>query len=159
MILDSLDGFDFDGLPRGVREAVDFLRGWDPGTPDGRHPVRGEEVFALVDTYDTGPSTERRFESHRAHLDVQYVAAGEERILHAPVRLLVPAGEYDPERDVVFYEEPKAASSLLLRAGDLAVLRPGDGHKPGCMAGGRHRVRKVVVKVKLRPGTIPRPAP
>lgn len=149
MILDSLDGFDDVGLPRGVREALGFLRGFDPATPDGRYPVWGDDVFALVERYETGPSTEKRFESHRAHLDVQFVAEGEERILHAPVRLLTAAEAYDPDRDVVFYEEPKVASSLLLRAGDFAVLLPRDGHKPGCMAGGRHRVRKVVVKVRL----------
>jgi YhcH/YjgK/YiaL family protein len=149
MILDSLAGFDDTSLPEGVRDAMRFLRGFDPATPDGRYPVRGEEVFALVQTYETGPATEKRFESHRAHLDVQYVAEGEERILHAPVRLLTVAEEYDPERDVAFYEEPGYASSLLVRPGDFAVLLPGDGHKPGCMAGGRHRVKKVVVKVRV----------
>ena len=111
--------------------------------------MRGDEVFALVQTYETGPATEKRFESHRAHLDVQYVAEGEERILHAPTRLLEVAEPYDADRDLIFYAEPKAASSLLVRAGDFAVLLPGDGHKPGCMAGGRHRVKKVVVKVRV----------
>ncbi|HEX8274558.1 MAG TPA: YhcH/YjgK/YiaL family protein [Longimicrobiaceae bacterium] len=149
MILDSLAGFDDAGLPDGVRAALDYLRGFDPATPDGRYPVRGEEVFALVQTYETGPATEKRFESHRAHLDVQYVAEGEERILHAPTRLLEVADPYDPATDLAFYADPRACSSLLLRAGDLAVLLPGDGHKPGCMAGGRHRVRKVVVKVRI----------
>jgi YhcH/YjgK/YiaL family protein len=149
MILDSLAGFDDTGLPDGVREAMRWLRAFDPATGDGRYPVRGDEVFALVQTYETGPATEKRFESHRAHLDVQYVAEGEERILHAPVRLLAAAGAYDPERDVAFYEEPRYASSILMRPGDFAVLLPGDGHKPGCMAGGRHRVKKVVVKVRV----------
>jgi biofilm protein TabA len=149
MILDSLAGFDDTGLPEGVREAMRWLRAFDPTTEDGRCPVRGEEVFALVQTYETGPATEKRFESHRAHLDVQYVAEGEERILHAPVRLLAVAEAYDAERDVAFYEDPKYASSILMRPGDFAVLLPGDGHKPGCMAGGRHRVRKVVVKVRV----------
>jgi YhcH/YjgK/YiaL family protein len=36
-----------------------------------------------------------------------------------------------------------------MRPGDLAIFHPGDAHKPGCMAGGRHTVRKVVVKVRL----------
>lgn len=149
MILDSLHGFDDTGLPDGVREAMRWLRGFDPAMEDGRYPVRGDEVFALVQTYETGPATEKRFESHRAHLDVQYVAEGEERILHAPVRLLAVAEAYDPDRDVAFYEEPGYASSILMRPGDFAVLLRGDGHKPGCMAGGRHRVKKVVVKVRV----------
>ena len=128
---------------------MQWLRGFDPATADGRYPVRGEEVFALVQAYETGPATEKRFESHRAHLDVQYVAEGEERILHAPIRLLEVAEAYDREQDLAFYAEPREASSVLVRPGDFAVLLPGDGHKPGCMAGGRHGVKKVVVKVKV----------
>ncbi len=34
-------------------------------------------------------------------------------------------------------------------AGDAAVFFPEDAHKPGCMAGARHDVRKVVVKIRL----------
>ena len=150
MILASLDTADAHGpLAPGIELALRWLRAFDPATPDGRYPVDGEEVFALVQAYDTGPSTEKRFESHRAHLDVQYVAEGPERILHAPARILAAATEYDADADVLFYEEPKQATSLLLLPGDFAVFGPGDAHKPGCMAGGRHRVKKVVVKVRV----------
>ena len=55
----------------------------------------------------------------------------------------------DEEKDIVFYAEPKVSSSLLVREGDLAFFHPGDAHKPGCMAGGRDSVKKVVVKVRL----------
>lgn len=152
MILDALPPPDFPAeAAQRMEMALDYLRGFDPTTPDGRHPLLGDEVFALVQRYETGPATAKRFESHRRHLDVQWLAEGEERILHAPVAHLVPAGEYDPEGDVLYYEEPGQSSSLLLRPGDVAVFHPGDGHKPGCMAGGRHRVRKVVVKIRIAP--------
>lgn len=149
MILDTLDGCDDTILSPGIRAGLRWLRELDPALPDGRYSIDGEEVFALVSSYDTGPSTEKRFESHRAHLDVQYVAGGSERVLHAPTRFLTPAEPYDEALDLVFYEEPPFASSLLLRPGDFAVFHPGDAHKPGCMAGGRHRVKKVVVKVRV----------
>ncbi|HEX2092902.1 MAG TPA: YhcH/YjgK/YiaL family protein [Longimicrobiaceae bacterium] len=150
MILDSLDSLDArDAFAPGIQDAVDYLRGLDPSIADGRHPIRGDDLFALVQTYETGPSTEKRFESHRRYLDVQFLIEGSERILHVPVQLLTPATGYDEDTDLLFYQEPRYSSSLLLRPGDFAVFHPGDAHKPGCMAGGRHRVRKVVVKVRI----------
>ena len=150
MIVTTLAGADaYAALAPGIAEGLAWLRAFAPSIPDGRHPIRGTDVFALVSSYDTGPATEKRFESHRVYLDVQYVAAGSERILHAPTDALVVETPYDAPNDIVFYAEPKASSSILMRAGDVAVFHPSDGHKPGCMAGGRDAVRKVVVKVRL----------
>jgi YhcH/YjgK/YiaL family protein len=135
----------------GPRFAAGFawLRAFDPALPDGRHPVDGDDVFALVATYETGPSTEKRFEAHRRHADIQFVAAGAERMLYLPVAGMTVETPHDDEADVAFFAEPPYASSLLVEAGGCAVFFPADAHKPGCMAGGRHAVRKVVVKVRL----------
>jgi biofilm protein TabA len=152
MILTTLAEADaYARLAPGIAAGLAWLRAFDPARPDGRHPVDGDRVFALVSSYHTGPATERRFESHRRHLDLQYVSSGAERILHAPAAELAVETPYREEDDIVFYAEPKASSSLLLRAGALAVFHPGDAHKPGCMAGGRDAVRKVVVKVRIAP--------
>jgi YhcH/YjgK/YiaL family protein len=150
MILAPLSDADrYRALHPGVGAALDWLRGFDPATEDGRYDVDGDAVFALVSSYATGPSTEKRFEAHRAYLDVQLVAAGEERILHAPADGLAVEVPYEEETDVLFFAEPGVSSSLLLRTGDLALFWPADAHKPGCMAGGRAQVKKVVVKVRL----------
>jgi len=139
----------YEVLGERVAAGLRWLRAMDHGIPDGRHAIDGDDVFALVSTYDTGPSTEKRFETHVRHVDLQYVAAGHERILHAPADALAVETPYDEAADVAFYAEPPFASSLLMRPGDLAVFHPHDAHKPGCMAGGRHTVRKVVVKVRI----------
>jgi len=150
MILTTLAEADaLSALEPGIGTGLRWLRAFDPAVPDGRHEIDGDDVFALVSTYDTGPATEKRFETHRLYLDLQYVAAGTERILHAPAHGLTVEVPYDEAKDIAFYADPKASSSLLLRAGDLAVFHPADAHKPGCMAGGRDEVRKVVVKVRL----------
>ncbi len=70
----------------GMDAAAEWLRAFDPALPDGRHPVDGERVFALVSSYATGPSTEKRFEAHRRHADVQWIASGAERILSSRPR-------------------------------------------------------------------------
>jgi len=150
MILTTLAAADaYAALVPGIAQGLAWLRAFDPSIADGRHDIDGSRVFALVSSYDTGPATEKRFESHRAYLDVQYVASGSERILHAPTDSLTVETPYDASNDIMFYAEPKASSSLLLRTGDIAIFHPPDGHKPGCMAGGRDAVRKVVVKVRL----------
>ncbi len=133
----------------GTAEALAWLRAWNPDLPDGRHPVDGDRVFALVSSYATGPSTEKRFEAHRLHADVQWVASGAERILYVPAHGLAVAEPYREDTDILFFEEPKVSTSLLLNPGDAAVFFPEDAHKPGCMAGARHDVRKVVVKIRL----------
>jgi biofilm protein TabA len=150
MILDSLDSFaQYAPLGERFAEGLRWLHAFDPATPDGRVELDGDHLFALVQSYHTGPGAERRFESHRRHADIQFVAVGRERILHAYAADLAIEQEYDPETDLAFHAEPGASSSLLLNAGDFAILWPGDAHKPGCMAGGRDAVRKVVVKVRL----------
>ena len=133
----------------GIGAALDWLNAWDPATPDGRHPIDGDRVFALVSSYDTGPSTEKRFETHLRHADVQFVAAGAERILFAPAAGLAVSEEYVEETDLTFYADPPVSTSLLVESGGVAIFFPEDAHKPGCMAGARHSVRKVVVKIRL----------
>ena len=150
MILTTLAEADaMAALHPRMAAGVAWLRAFDPALPDGRHAIDGDGVYALISSYDTGPATEKRFETHRVYVDLQYVASGAERILYASAGDLTIETAYDAEKDIAFYAEPKASSSLLLRAGDLAVFYPADAHKPGCMAGGRDAVRKVVVKVRL----------
>lgn len=139
----------YDAMGPGFAAGFAWLRAFDPALPDGRHAIDGDDVFALVASYETGPATEKRFEAHRRHADIQFVAAGAERILYLPVRAMAVETPHDDEADVAWLAEPPYASSVLMQAGDCAVFLPADAHKPGCMAGGRHAVRKVVVKVAL----------
>jgi biofilm protein TabA len=150
VILDRLEAAAlYGGLAPGLDAAFAYLRRFDPTTPPGRHEVEGERVFAIVSRYETAPATTKRFEAHRAHLDVQYVASGAERILYAPRTGLSVSSPYAAEDDVEFLDDPPASTSLLLAEGAFAVFGPDDAHKPGCMAGRRHEVLKVVVKVRI----------
>ncbi|HEU4455182.1 MAG TPA: YhcH/YjgK/YiaL family protein [Longimicrobium sp.] len=152
MILTTLEEADrYAVLAPGIDTGLAWLRAFDPATPDGRHPIDGDDVFVLVQSYDTVPGTEKRFEAHRRHIDLQLVHSGTERILIAPTPELRVETEYVEEDDIVFFTDPKVSSSILMRTGDLAILHPRDAHKPGCMAGGRDPVRKLVVKVRIQP--------
>jgi biofilm protein TabA len=150
VILTSLaESAPYEVLGERIAAGLRWLRSMDASIADGRHAIDGDDVFALVATYETAPGTEKRFETHVRHVDLQYVADGHERILHAPATALTVETPYDDAADITFYAEPPFASSLLMRPGDLAIFFPQDAHKPGCMAGGRHTVKKVVVKVRI----------
>ena len=150
MILDSLTrAAAYRALGPRIAAGLDYLAKFDPETPVGRQLIDGEDLFAMVQRYDTAPGTEKRFESHLRYIDIQYIVSGRERMLHAPADSLVVDTPYNDEKDVAFYYDPDQSSSFLVLPGNFAIFFPADGHKPGCMAGGRDAVAKVVVKVRV----------
>lgn len=150
MIFDSLDQSErYVSIHPLFKPAFQYLREFDPKTPDGRHEVMGERLFSLPQSYDTFPASERKFEAHERYIDIQYILSGEEVIEHVHVGLLSPDGGFDSVRDVGFYLDPEKSTPVVLRAGDFAIFFPHDAHKPCVSAGKVSSVRKVVMKVAL----------
>lgn len=101
---------------------------------EGRLSLDGDNLYQIVQRYETKDPASVRFESHRRYIDVQCVLSGEERAFIAQASELEPTGDYDGSLDIRFYSgEP--AGSVLLRAGMFAVFYPQDAHKPSCHAG------------------------
>ena len=94
------------------------------------------------------PPAEKKWEAHRNYLDIQYVAEGREVMGWAPVGRLTPAGPYNPEKDVINFQEAEA-SPVQVEKGGFALFYPEDGHQPGCQLGAAAKIRKIVVKVKV----------
>ncbi|CAN5732341.1 YhcH/YjgK/YiaL family protein [soil metagenome] len=150
MILDSIANLRlYEALSDRLAAGLHWLKSFRADAPDGRVEIDGDDLFAMVQSYVTSPGAEKRFESHRRYADIQYVASGRERILHTSTEGLEVESPYDEENDITFFRDPNVSSSLLVSAGDFMILWPGDAHKPGCMAGGREEVKKVVIKVRL----------
>ena len=133
----------YDYLSDKFKKAFTFLRETDLASlPTGRAEIDGDEVYASVQSYTTMTVEE--------YFDVQYVVEGEECFGYEPVKNLTPSMDYDAERDLIFYNEPDDAGSVILKAGDFAIVPPEDGHAPRRMTkNGPCPVRKIVVKVKL----------
>ncbi|MGH7994880.1 MAG: YhcH/YjgK/YiaL family protein [Opitutaceae bacterium] len=150
MILDLLGQAErYRSLHPRLGRGLDWLVKLPAGAELGRHPIDGDDLYALVQAYDTGPAAEKRFESHRRNIDIQYVASGAETIFVAQAGAMKPVVAYDAENDILFYEDPPASTSLRCGAGSFAILFPEDAHKPGCLAGDGSPVRKIVVKVRI----------
>lgn len=128
---------------------LDWLSRMDPGLPDGHQVIAGDDVYALVQSYETLPSAEKKFEAHRIYADIQYVVAGLETIEYAPLSGLRPVTDYDTAKDFQLYADPAASTPLRLGTGSFAIFYPADAHRPGCIHGGRCHMKKVVIKVRV----------
>jgi len=106
-------------------------------------------AFAIEAAYLSKPRPEGFFETHRKYIDVQVVVAGAELMEVEDVGRLTVAEAYNPDRDFTKYADTAAASRLKVRAGDVAVFFPADGHMPSLQLGGGGLVRKTVVKVPV----------
>ena len=150
MIHDTLENAAlYEGMHPAFPRAFAWLRAFDPALPEGSHEIDGPELVAIVQRYDTAPAAEKKWETHRVHGDIQFVASGTERIGHAPRRGMTVSRPYDPEKDAEFYTPPASPSMLEAKGGSFAVFFPGDAHQPGVMEGSPSPVLKVVIKFRL----------
>jgi biofilm protein TabA len=152
MIADTISrlGSYFEGEHIALVER--FLTSLTPDMPDGRVDISGDDIFAMVSTYETRRAEDSRFEAHRKYKDIQLMLAGEEEIGWAPLEGLDVAEPYDEERDVAFFYQPAGGfSRISMRPGMCAVFFPEDAHMPQLMSGGEAAtVRKVVIKVSCK---------
>ena len=135
------------GLAARLQAAFDYLQQTDlENTAPGKVEIDGDRVFALVQEYQSKPSSQGFWESHRKYLDVQYVVSGVEQMGYANLSQLT-LGEYDAEKDALIHQG--SGSFVLLPAGMFAIMMPDDGHMPGIAVENPHPVKKVVVKVAV----------
>lgn len=150
MIVDSLArSGNYQSLLPGLSEAFRWLSTDAGATASGRYRV-AEGVTAIVDCYSTAPATEKKWETHRSHVDLQVVLSGSELVGWSPASELLTRIPYNPEKDAEFFEPPLGeATRFRLSPGLFAIFFPGDGHQPGVMEEQSAEVRKVVFKLRI----------
>ncbi len=110
----------------------------------------GGGLFALEQAYMTKSRAEGKIESHRKHIDIQVIIAGEEFMETVDVARLAVSVPYSEEKDVMFYSDFKATTVVRLAgAGATAIYYPVDAHIGSIALGAPALVRKVVVKVPV----------
>lgn len=123
------------------------IRAIAPGTSERVELAGG--AFAIEQVYQAKPRPEGFFESHRQYIDVQAIVAGEEAMEVEDIARLAATMDYDADRDLLKYADTPRASRLALRAGDVALFFPADGHMPSLQLHGPQLVHKTVVKVPV----------
>jgi biofilm protein TabA len=124
------------------------ILGIAPGQKTDRVQLGGG-TFAMEQVYHTKARPDAFFESHRKYIDVQVIIGGEEAIEVEDIARLTPTMEFNEERDLIKYADTTDASRLVMRAGDVALFFPADGHMPSLQLKGSQLVHKTVVKVPV----------
>ena len=151
MILDQLDSaLIYTGLGERISIGLALLNE-DPvrNAAPGKYEVDGENLFYIVDEYETKPLQEGRLEIHRKYLDIQYIVSGEECIGVAPLEGLTEETRYDGQTDLAFYEYEPSMSKLHLKQGMFTIFWPNEPHMPGRSINTTKTVKKIVVKIRL----------
>lgn len=149
MIFSTIHSEKYKHYPAAIRKAVEYLKDrYFAAMEPGVYEIQGKDMYAQVFDAETGPLTERRPESHRQYLDVQFLVTGEEALGFTPWQAGYPVAEEIPERDLIFYASVQDEGFIQSRPGDFCVFFPGDIHRPQVCVGAPQTVRKVVVKVR-----------
>ncbi|MBS1622809.1 MAG: YhcH/YjgK/YiaL family protein [Bacteroidetes bacterium] len=114
---------------------------------NGRYEIQGEDVYAIVNSYDTKPAAECGWEAHKVYCDIHYSVTGEECIAYAHISGMKETQPYNAERDYSLYEGE--GDRMTMREGMFSLLMPEDVHAPGAMTGSTPTfLKKVVIKLR-----------
>ena len=79
-----------------IKKALEILATLDENTPPGHYEV-SPDIYYNVEEFETDFEQNRRFESHRKHVDIQCVLQGEELIFVEDAEKLEVEEELPPE--------------------------------------------------------------
>ena len=151
MIVDKIYNIEkYEGLRINANKILEFVQKVeDSNLADGRYEILGEDLFALVQTYETNSESQCRFETHNKYIDVQYIRQGKEVMNYKLKDKLVVSEDLSETKDVIFYENPKDYTSVLVEEGSFALFLTDDGNMPGVEYGEKETVKKIVFKIRL----------
>ena len=152
MIFDEKQNLDFYrnlGIEGRYTKAVDFLKNTDLAALEpGKYEIDGKDVYANVTAYTTIPWEEAKYEAHEHYTDIQYVIEGSEVMTYAPAHEMTVKTPYNPDKDVVFFENTTEGLQVVVKAGQYLIFNPWDAHKPKSANGAPAPIKKVIVKIK-----------
>ena len=151
MIFDKLENAKlYKGLSVRLDKALDLLTTVDFASKEnGKHEVDGDNLFYLVQRYQTKSLSEGKHEAHKKYIDIQLVVSGSEIIGFESLADQKVESPYSEEKDAGFYFPSDKMTKLKISAGRFCVLHPHDLHMPCRTESSPQDVVKVVVKVKV----------
>lgn len=136
-------------LQEKIAEALDVINSVNFEEMElGKHVIN-DDLYLLIQKYESKDPDVARYEAHKNYVDIQYVVDGKESIYIAPVSIMTETAPYNPEKDVVFFENIDQAATAVLTNGGYAILYPEDAHKPGVTVDETVTVKKIVGKVRI----------
>lgn len=132
-----------------IKAALDYLATTDFSAMEtGRYEVDGDNLFALVQKYNSVPKEQGKWECHWKYIDIQYIAEGTEQIGFRNIDKMKVITEYNPEKDVAFLSGE--GDYVTVEKGFYGIFFPQDAHQPKVAPGNAPgQVKKVVIKIKV----------
>jgi YhcH/YjgK/YiaL family protein len=127
--------------------AFEHIRQMDvENIPAGRYELDGENMYVLVQEYNTRLKEESKWEAHRRYIDLQYVVRGAEGMGYANIHHL-QQGEYDAAKD--FLPLFGEGDLINLKSGCFVLLFPEDAHMPSMAIENPEPAKKIVIKIAV----------
>ena len=115
--------------------------------PAGKHPIEGSNLTVSIQDSKNEPLEKRKTESHRDHIDFQYVVKGTEGFVLLDHESSTPSGDYKPDVQRYTYDVSKAMK-FNSTPGRFILFFPSDWHIAKVATGGQsEEIRVVVVKL------------
>jgi biofilm protein TabA len=149
MIIDTLASAEkYFGLHKNFKVAFEYLQSQDLAALEiGKFDI-ADGVKAIVSDNE-GKSAEtaaEKFECHNKNIDIQVCIRGNETIGWKPrTDCSLPKGEYNDEKDVLFYGDAPDMH-FALKGGQFVIFYPEDVHAPMI---GEGLIKKLVFKIKI----------
>ncbi len=135
-----------------VQQAINYLLNADIKMEDaGKTFTVDDDFYYIVKSYETKDESECKFESHRQYVDIQYMIQGKEAMSVIDISHVKPISEYNEEKDIMFFENPKEeCATLTLSGGNYVTFYPNDAHRPSMKAQNKEVILKAIGKVRIK---------
>ncbi|HEY8936627.1 MAG TPA: YhcH/YjgK/YiaL family protein [Cyclobacteriaceae bacterium] len=149
MIIDKIENlWLYEKLNPRFAKAFAYLEETDFNQLDsGKYTIEGNDVFALLQEYETKSAADCMLEGHQKYIDIQYVLNGEEIMgmtSFANQKVLKP---YHTDNDIAFYDGEY--STVKVAKGNFTIFFPGDLHMPCLKVNAPARVKRLLLKSEL----------
>ncbi len=148
MIVDNIKNAHFYyNIDKKYQIALEFLIKTDLNKlENGKYPIQGDDIYIIVQEYQTKPENEGKLEAHKKYTDIQYIIKGQEKLGYLNIDKFLPQTSYDADKDIIFGE----GNCDLIKAdkGDFMIFTPQDAHMPCISINKALQVKKAVIKIR-----------
>ncbi len=148
MIIDSLENSEkYLGVHKHFTKAFEYLKSHDLQSLEvGKYVIEEGILTAAVSAKEGVKPEDAKFEAHNNFIDIQVCISNKEKMGWSTRSVCTnPVAEYNPEKDVIFYND-QPGMYFELQPGQFAIFFPEDVHAPMI---GEGVIKKLVVKVKI----------
>lgn len=147
LVSNGTDGNN-EGIKDKINRSLEYINNLDIDNVKSGLYVVSDDFYYCVQEYCPQNDDSAVYESHKKHIDIQFLISGTERLYVTNVNNLIPMS-YNSEKDIVSYKTSNNQSSMVMTSGSYAILFPEDAHRSGRFLNRDCQVKKIVGKIVL----------